>query len=318
MLKKLLTLSLCCVMYSFAFAQSWTALTKEQEPVLTHTVNDTLSFPVFVVEEPSTKTLYYGTQLQTNVCNDQICLPIVVNLFWDLLGNYHHFSKEEDFHFTKFDHQYFDQKDYERLQGILIDSLSPLRDYDVEDLLDKDGKKYSLEIDAVTRPTSPLFSNVTVPGALYTVYTLWHIVNGPIKQELHALANQQYQKRQWQRYFAKSEVPVYQEYFLKHLEPTEVTKYKQEIINLLFAKDDFTPHYAIDVLEAEVLKDPNQYNPILKQLDRMKPHVITEIINSISAANEQTKSILTAFSAQETASPKQKELIAKILNYEKQ
>src|SRR5690606_1466911 len=132
------------------------------------------------------------------------------------------------------------------------------------------------------------------------------------------ISNQQYQKRNWQSYFAKSEIPVYQEYFLKHLEPTEATKYKEEIINLLFAQDDFIPHYAIDVLEADVLKDPNQYNSILKQLDRMKPHVITEIINSISAANEETKSILTAFRATEKASPKQKELIAKFLNYEKQ
>ncbi|MVZ66120.1 hypothetical protein GQF61_09645 [Sphingobacterium sp. DK4209] len=318
MLQKLLLISIACLLYCSSTAQSWTALKKEQQPIMTFTVNDTLSFPVFVVENPADKALYYGTQLQTNVCNDQICLPIEVNLFWDLLGNYHHFSKEESFHFTKFDHKYFDEKDYERLQSILIDSLSPLRDYDVEDLLDKQEKKYSLEIDAVTKPTSALFSNVTVPGALYTVYTLWHIVNGPIKQELNAYANKQYVDRKWASYFANSDVSAYQEYFLKHLDPKEEVLHQDAIINLLFAKDDFTPHYAIDVLENRVLKTPALYNPILKRFDSMKPHVISEIINSISAPNTETKTILKAFQNGPKASPKQKELIEKILNYEKQ
>jgi len=318
MLQKLLLLSIACLLYTASTAQSWTALKKEQQPILTFTVNDTLSFPVFVVENPADKALYYATQLQTNVCNDQICLPIEVNLFWDLLGNYHHFSKEDAFHFTKFDHKYFDEKDYERLQSILIDSLSPLRDYDVEDLLDKQEKKYSLEIDAVTKPTSALFSNVTVPGALYTVYTLWHIVNGPIKQALSAYASKQYVDRKWASYFADSDIPAYQEYFLKHLDPKDEVLHQGAIIELLFAKDDFIPHYAIDVLENNVFKNPALYNPILKRFDSMKPHVISEIINSISAANTETKAILKAFQNSPKASPKQKELIEKILNYEKQ
>ncbi|MGG5903818.1 hypothetical protein [Sphingobacterium daejeonense] len=299
-------------------AQSWNDLRKDGKPIFTFTVNDTLDFPVYVVELPVENTKYYAAKLQTNVCNDQVCLPIEVNLFWDLLGNYHHFSKEDKFNFTKFDHQYFDENDYKRLNQILLDSLSPLRDYAVDDLLDKQAKKFSFEIDAVTRPTSPLFSNVTVPGALYTVYTLWHLVNGPIKQKLNEYTSQVYAERNWQNYFASSQVPSYQEYFLKHLSPAEIVRFKEKIIALLFAEDDFIPHYAIDVLQSNVFQDPTEYNPIIERLDHLKPHVITEILNTLSGYNQQTKAILGRFKDSPKASVKQKEIIEKSINYEEQ
>ncbi|NQD69896.1 hypothetical protein HP439_04060 [Sphingobacterium shayense] len=300
-------------------AQSWYSLTKEADPVVIHTVNDTLSFPIYLVQTENDSTLYFGTHLTTNVCNDQVCLPIEVNIFWDLQGNYHHISKEENVRFTKFDHQYFDDADYQKLNEILLDSMSPLRDYQVEDLLDKNAQKYSSEVDAVTRPTSLLFSNVTVPGALYTVYTLWHIVNGPVKQELYAYLNNQYRARNWQQYFAESQKPGYQEYFLKHLDKKEYKQYTRQVIALLYAEDDFIPHYAIDVLESSgAMGNPLQYNAILQQLDKLKPHVITEFINSLSAPDDQSKIILKSFQQNPKANAKQKELITKILNYEEQ
>lgn len=316
MTKFWLTFLVFIICNAYSNAQEWNDLKKKEIPEFTFTVNDTLSFAVYIVENPLDKAKYYAAKLQTNVCNDQVCLPIEVNLFWDLLGNYHHFSKQSTFNFTKFDHQYFDENDYKRLNNILLDSLSPLRDYAVEDLLEKEAKKFSFEIDAVTRPTSPLFSNVTVPGALFTVYTLWHIVNGPIKNKLYAQTLKIYKELNWQIYFANSKSPTYQEYFLKQLNSNEIEQYKIQIINLLSADDDFIPHYAIDVLEKNVFKDPVQYNSVLQQLEQLKPHVVTEILNSITAANEETKQILQKFKDNPKSTPKQKEIIEKIINYE--
>lgn len=316
MTKFWLTFLVFIICNAYSNAQEWNDLKKKEIPEFTFTVNDTLSFAVYIVENPLDKAKYYAAKLQTNVCNDQVCLPIEVNLFWDLLGNYHHFSKQSTFNFTKFDHQYFDENDYKRLNNILLDSLSPLRDYAVEDLLEKEAKKFSFEIDAVTRPTSPLFSNVTVPGALFTVYTLWHIVNGPIKNKLYAQTLKIYKELNWQIYFANSKSPTYQEYFLKQLNSNEIEQYKIQIINLLSADDDFVPHYAIDVLEKNVFKDPVQYNSVLQQLEQLKPHVVTEILNSITAANEETKQILQKFKDNPKSTPKQKEIIEKIINYE--
>ncbi|WP_086946815.1 hypothetical protein [Sphingobacterium sp. JB170] len=316
---KIVLMALCIAWSVLSLrAQSWSALNIQTKPAFTFTVNDTLSFPVYVVSTPQDSALYFATNLTTNVCNDQICLPIEINLFWDLLGNYHHFSKEQHVAFTKFDHQYFDEGDYQKLNALLLDTLSPLRDYQVEDLLDKDAQKYSAEVDAVTRPTSLLFSNVSVPGALYTGYTLWHIVNGPIKDALHKYLQEQYRARKWQLYFADSTVPAYQEYFLKNLSPSESKAYNTQVVALLFAEDDFIPHYAIDILQqGDLLSNPANYNTILMQIDRLKPHVTTEIISAISSPNEQTRELLTRFSKSQKANPRQKELIKKLLDYEK-
>src|SRR5690606_38066303 len=150
MIKILLTLVCISLSVCSLKGQSWFALQKEAQPLFTYTVNDTLNFPIYLVEVPQNSALYFGTHLTTNVCNDQVCLPIEVNLYWDLLGNYHHFSREDGVEFTKFDHDFFLQQDYERLQEILLDSLSALRDYQVEDLLDKEPQKFSFQVDAVT------------------------------------------------------------------------------------------------------------------------------------------------------------------------
>lgn len=301
-----------CLLYS----QSWESLQKEENSVFSFTVNDTLSFPIYLVGKTMVEEVYFATKLHTNVCNDQICLPIEINLFWDLLGNFHHFSREEGFNFTKFDHQYFDDIDYAKLQQILIDSLSPLRDYAVEDLLDKNEEKFSVEIDAVTRPTSKLFSNVTVPGALYTVYTLWHIVNGPIKQKLNAYTSQAYVNKKWQNYFARSKEPIYQEYFLKHIDPRDYEKYENDILNLLFAADDFIPHYAIDKLATSFFKNPSKYNSILKRLDQMKGHVVTEILKEITNPDIESIELITRYRDSVKSTPKQKEIIKKIINHD--
>ncbi|TDQ78298.1 hypothetical protein [Sphingobacterium yanglingense] len=298
------------------FSQSWDSLKKEKDPIFSFTVNDTLSFPIYIVENVSDKGRYYAAKLQTNVCNDQICLPIEVNLFWDLLGNFHHFSRESGFNFTKFDHQYFDESDYDKLNQILLDSLSPLRDYAVEDLLDKSEKKFSVQIDAVTRPTSKLFSTVTVPGALYTVYTLWHIVNGPIKLKLNDYTNKEYTSRKWQHYFATSQLPIYQEYFLKNITIQDLEYLKGDVINLLFAEDDFIPHYVIDILAPSTFNTPKEYNIILRRLEQLKGHVVTEILNSITALDSESKELITKYKDGSKASPKQKEIIKRILNHE--
>ncbi len=314
----LINIAIFCSSICLCLGQTWDELNVEPNAIMTYTVNDTLSFPVFLIETSEKKELLYGARLETDVCNDQICLPIQVNLFWDLLGNFHHFSREKDVHFTKFDHDYFVDEDYQKLQEILMDTLAVLRDYDVEDLLEKKPNKYSAEVDAVTKPTAPLFSNVTVPGALYTVYTLWHIVNGSIKQELRKYLDENYQKNGWSLSFATSSIPTYQTYFLNHISSWQVKKYEQQIVELLFADDDYVPHDAIDVLGDTFWSKPNRYNAVLGRITMLKSHVITKILNIISEPDHQTETILIAFQESGGASDKQKELILKICKDEKQ
>jgi len=296
---------------SYAQPSGWTKL--EDKPILRHVVNDTLAFDIFLVKGSVETDLYYAAFLQTNVCNDQLCLPIEVNLFWDLLGTYHHFTLPDSHHFTKFDHAYFEPHDYEKLDAILKDSLSLLRDYQVIDLLDNTATQYSLEVDAVTRPTSVLFSDATVPGALYTVYTLWHIVNGNINRELAQYLQQHYQSKGWASLFAASDQAVYQQYFLDHLLPEDIDQYRGQVVHLLYVKDDYVPHAAIRILGDTFWHDPLQYNPMIAQAKQLKPHVLSVILQRLAQPNSDAKHLLKELFAWDKLLPKQRERIEQLL-----
>lgn len=301
---------------------SVTAQQRENKPpavdsLFMYTVNDTLSFPIFLKDEGEGH-LYFFTALKTNVCNDQVCLPIEVDLYWDLLGNFHHYKPATGTSFTKFDHAYFAAEDYSRLQQILNDTLSVLRDYRVEDLLDQQGTKYAKEVDAVTRPTSPLFADATVPGALYTVYTLWHLVQGPIRGMLRHYLDKHYVERTWDVVFAKSDYAPYQEYFLHHLSEEDRIMHEMAIRRLLFAKDTYVPHYAIKALDMSFWNHPDKYNDVLARLGELQPHVVTQVLQMIAHANNDTKGLLHRFTRSEQATEKHKKLIQKIIHHEKQ
>jgi hypothetical protein len=59
-----------------------------------------------------------------------------------------------------------------------------LRILNKEDLVDKSVKVKSNVVDAVTGATPKTIKNSVVEGAVYSSFTLWHFVNGPIKNRL--------------------------------------------------------------------------------------------------------------------------------------
>ncbi|VTR44862.1 hypothetical protein [Sphingobacterium thalpophilum] len=311
--------------YWFAFLLLFLSIhTKGQYKPVEHSifidykVNDTLDLKVQLIRDTSNTDYYYHAFLSTDVCNDKVCLPVQVDLFWNLLGEYDHFVVPEGQVFTKFDHQYFDKADYDLLHKILLDTLSPIRDYAVEQFLDKTGQKYSAKLDGVTRPTLKAFSNVTVPGALYTVYALWHIVNGPVKSLIRHRLDSLYKEQRLETYFAKSTNTDYQAYFLKQLSPEQVQDNEELVVDLLFSADDYIPHYAWNKLGTDFYSNANKYNVILGRLDRLKPHVQLSVLERLSHPNRQTIDILNAKYKDSALPGKLKELIHKLTNnYEK-
>ncbi|QQD12003.1 hypothetical protein [Sphingobacterium sp. UDSM-2020] len=294
----------------------------QQKPIvpevsIEYRVNDTLEIQVNLIQDQKTSAYFYHTFLATDICNDKVCLPIQVELFWNLMGEYDHFSVPQGQVFTKFDHQYFDQTDYDLLQEILLDTLSPIRDYAVEEFLDKKEQKYSVELDAITRPTLKVFSNVTVPGALYTVYALWHIVNGNIKQLIRNQLDVVYKQHQFADFFATSNNASYQEYYLEKLTGDQVVAAEPILVRLLFSHDDYIPHYAWRKLGAAYYADPERYNNLLKDLEKLKPHLQLVVLRSLSRPNLRTKEILMDKAQSTILLQNQKELIYKLLNYEK-
>lgn len=122
--------------------------------------------------------MYYHAYMLTPVCEDDICKPVYIGLYWDLLGNFLRYSVPPKHPLTKMDHEEFEQPEYEKLHRILMDTNSLLKDYEVDELIESTTNTKSGDVDAVTGATAKSLQAVIIPGALYTCYTLWHIVHG--------------------------------------------------------------------------------------------------------------------------------------------
>jgi hypothetical protein len=65
-----------------------------------------------------------------------------------------------------------------------MDENSVLGRTSENELLDKSKTRYSEKIDGVTGATSVQIKNAVVEGAMYSTYTLWHLIHGRIRQKL--------------------------------------------------------------------------------------------------------------------------------------
>ncbi|UKN01119.1 hypothetical protein K6119_15425 [Paracrocinitomix mangrovi] len=137
--------------------------------------------------------IYYYSEIFTPVCNTGECLPVKVNFYWDLTGNYWKFNQPEGEILTKLDHEPFTESDYKLLEEILNGPDPRFGNSQVKHNGEKHGNqdvqhttlapakaeqlsKYKM-VDGITGSTLPQNKDKFVPGALYTTYTLWGLAN---------------------------------------------------------------------------------------------------------------------------------------------
>ncbi len=192
---------------------------------------------------------YYYCDLKTPICLENLCNPVEIRLEWDLIGNFRNYREVAGKEITKFDHEPFEEKDHVQLKKILSDRESMLLDYRMEDLVDTTVKVYSAEIDGLTAATSSTFSDKLVPGAIYTCYTLWHLVNGEIADRIRsntrALLNTRLKKK-----MLVSGVTNYQDYILDGIRPADSDVFAPDLITLAGDKNRFIAIKAIRKLPA--------------------------------------------------------------------
>lgn len=137
----------------------------------------------------------YETDLNKTVCDDKLCANVLLKIYWDLAGNYVRFDTIAGKPLTKFDHKRFSDADYKKLDQILKDRNSMLRVLEKSDLVDKSIKLKATSVDAVSGATLATIKNAVVEGAAYSSHTLWHFVNGQIKDSIRAFTLRNYSEK---------------------------------------------------------------------------------------------------------------------------
>ena len=156
----------------------------------------------------------------------------VIDMYWDLLGNFTSYTLPPDKPLTKFDHEEFTQEDYQKLNSILADQRSLLGKYKVEDLIDRHTQKVSEKVDAVTGATKKTVQNAVVGGAVYSSYTLWHLANGEISEKIEQHTRKLVADTLIRKMISSNNYH-YQYFALDHIASSQYERYRPEILSLL-------------------------------------------------------------------------------------
>lgn len=238
-----------------AFAQQ-PAVFKES-PVV---INDTTTYTLKLALNEAGQPQYYFCNVFTPVCLTGECKPVYINFYWDLLGNYTRFDFPPGEVLTKMDHKEFKPEDYEKLQDILSNTNSLLKEVSMTDLVGKGTENLADSVDAKAGATLKTVKNEVIDGAVYTCYTLWHIAHGKVVDEMQRIT-ETYKTDALLHQFLASNNHHYQYWAMDRVMATDGTiaaGYQSDLLNIIRGKNIFTARHALQKMAPQLFADKNQ------------------------------------------------------------
>lgn len=242
-------------------------------------------------------TIWFGRYFFKDICTTGVCRMVRLWIFWDGTGNYLGIQLDENGPLTKSDHTPFDFQDYTRLDEIMADTISILKDLRYEDLtveqkVDKEEKGI-FEVDGYSSATAPSLKEYVVDDAVFTCYTLWHTVYGETKTYIDGLLQERitttYIRRLIdgninQQLFALENILRRNEYFLE---------FELRVLDLIASDDEEIAEKAISLITPEHLTDSKKQRRFVGLIKDALPTIKYEIMYKIeSLADVSTDTIV--------------------------
>lgn len=197
---------------------------------------------------------YFISHVYAPVCEEKVCYPIVLEMKWDILGYFKDYKTPLDSPLTKFDHQPFTKGDHAKMRSILSNKYSVLRDIKVGDLIDRHTTIKSTVLDGVTSATRTSLKKEVVGGAVYSTYTLWHLVNGVAADSIRKKTELQVDSVLLRKFLVSSN-PNYHYFALEKLSDGQEMRLTNEIIRLIEFGEGNVPFFAYDRLSQNAWND---------------------------------------------------------------
>lgn len=132
----------------------------------------------------------FSRKIVSEVCADTTCRMLNIEIYWSPTGRYLGFQLPPGEFLSKTEHVKFTPGEYDRMHGLLGNANSPLAMYSLKELAPKKDTLAG-KVDAVSSATVSAVLEHIVKGAVYTTYTLWHIIYGPTKREVEQISARQ-------------------------------------------------------------------------------------------------------------------------------
>jgi hypothetical protein len=222
---------------------------------------DSLSGPeLFELQDENGLPIWFGRHIFKDVCISGECKMIRLWLFWDGAGNYLGMQIPEEEPLTKSDHTNFEPEDYDKLEDILRDTASILKDLKPEDLIivpDSIDPYKAYEVDGYTAATQPALAEVVVKDAVYSCHTLWHTVYGPVQTEIFRILENNLSNEFLSKMFA-SKKPEYISWAIKSVKkhPEFHAGFYLKIMEYISSENSALANQSLGYFRSELLADP--------------------------------------------------------------
>lgn len=281
---------------------------------------DSIQYEVWLVSDPSNQPDHYYGEIFTPVCYSRTCYPVFINYRWDLLGNYEKYELPEGKTLTKSDHLDFDKKEYEKLQEILSNDNSILKNYRADQLVSSTESINPTGVDAVTGATIKSIQKEVISGAVYSCYTLWHIAHGDISEKLKHHTENHLKSDDLLIRFLQSSNYHYQYWAIdKTLVGGQIKeeKYKMPMLGILNGENVFAANYLLKELPAEIFNDKDEQLWLMESFFAAPYPLQLSILKKLSQVNlfQETSAALVAHLLE--TNDEQKKLIFGLLDKEK-
>ncbi len=279
-----------------------------------------VEYQVLLLEDEKALPVAYSSSFTTPVCDDSLCALLDIRLYWNLLGNYIGYDTIAGHPLTKNDHLKFREEDYIKLHRLLMDDNSIIKRKEKKELFDDEKKRVSSVVEAVTGATSREVKEAVVDGALYSSYTLYHIVYGSLSDSILSDMESRY-SIPLQNKLLSSSHSDYQLYALKRLSEKDFFSYEDRIVELIHEAIPLNRLYIMKKMPGEMWKDENIHESIsgffedldgntrtyflrkMASMDRINPKVILDLVSGIGVLSQNQLKILIQILEKNTLNP---------------
>lgn len=300
-----LILGLLIVMMQFMFLSSFsqglmTDFERMKGSRITHRINDktdSLSAQQIVeLRDAELVPIWFSRDILKDVCLTKECGMVQLRIYWDGAGNFLGLQIHEYAPLTKTDHSVFMPEDYQKLNLILSDSVSILKNLKLKDLTVEQENKSVNQVDGHSGATQLFIYDYVVRKAVYTCYTLWHTVYGTTRDTILSIIEQHADKAYLQLLFSRKD-PDYLiwaiDYIRRH--PEYHSAFYPEIINLLKSTDINLVQKAVSYFTPRHLKDDAIQEELARAIKKVAFQNKLEIIWKFSALPEVSNDAILIF-----------------------
>lgn len=201
-------------------------------------------------------SLWFARDIFKDVCMTGQCKMISLWLFWDGTGNYLGIKLDENEPLTKSDHTEFGPADYNKLDEILHNPSSILRNLRPEDLTVDEEPDSKQEVDGITSATDPTLEHLVVKGAIYTCHTLWHTVYGHTREKIQMILEQRID-HDYLKHLFENDNPVYSLWAIDYVSGNYEYHglFYKDIASLIKSDNRFLAERSLDYFQPDQLSD---------------------------------------------------------------